>query len=242
MARKPRNRFLVPGVPRYSRSKIFAKKALYKRKKENIPKSVPEVKTTKTVPIKGDKNGGERVVPLDKAPRFYPAEDVPRPKKSRKVHKTTKLRSSITPGTILILLSGRYHGRRVVFLRQLKSGLLLVTGPFKINGVPIKRVNQSYVIATSTKIDISSCSLDKFDDSYFKREKKPSKKGTEEEFFAEGQKQKKEIPKEKVDDQIEIDKQLCANLKKIPHIKDYLRARFSLSKAEAINKWLCEIS
>lgn len=232
MARVPRNRFLVPGIPRYSRSKIFAKKALFKRKKDKIPKAVPEVKTTKTVPIKGDKNGGERVVPLEKAPRFYPAEDVPRPKKSRKVHKKTKLRSSITPGTVLILLAGRYNGRRVVFLKQLKSGLLLVTGPFKVNGVPIKRVNQSYVIATSTKVDISTCSLDKFDDSYFKREKKPSKKGTEEEFFDEGKEQKKVIPKEKVDAQIELDKQLCASLKKIPHIQDYLRARFSLTKGQ----------
>jgi len=194
MARAPRNRFLVPGIPRYSRSAVYAKKALYKRKKSTISKPETQVNTTKTVEIKGDKNGGKRVIPLEKAPRFYPAEDVPRPKKSRKVTKPTKLRSSIAPGTVLILLTGRFRGKRVIFLKQLKSGLLLVTGPLKINGVPLKRVNQAYVVATSTKADISSCleKLDKFDDLYFKREKKPSKKDSEKEFFENEQKRTKE--------------------------------------------------
>jgi len=161
-------------------------------------------------------------------------------KKSRKVTKPTKLRSSITPGTVLILLTGRFRGKRVIFLKQLKSGLLLVTGPLKINGVPLKRVNQAYVVATSTKADISSCleKLDKFDDLYFKREKKPSKKDSEKEFFENEQKEQKkvEVSEARISDQKEIDKQLITCLKNVPHLQDYLRARFTLTKGQFPHK------
>ena len=77
------------------------------------------------------KNGKSREVPEKKPATFYPADDIPvktpseREAKSRGI---AKLRKSITPGTVLILLAGRFRGRRVVFLKQLESGLLLITG------------------------------------------------------------------------------------------------------------------
>lgn len=151
-----RSKELVPGVGRLSRSQVIAARGLHKGlKKSNKPTTetpAPHVEKS----VGGDKNGGKRLVPTTKAPRFYPAEDIRQPKKSRKSPHAPSLRSSITPGTILILLAGRYRGKRVVFLKQLTSGLLLVTGPFKVNGVPLRRVNQAYVIATSTKVDVTS--------------------------------------------------------------------------------------
>lgn len=96
-------------------------------------KAAPKAEAPATVEktVGGKANGSKRVIPAAKASKFYPAEDVRTPKVSRKVAGKTKLRASITPGTVLILLAGRFAGRRVVFLKQLDSGLLLVTGPFK---------------------------------------------------------------------------------------------------------------
>lgn len=61
--------------------------------------------------------------------------------------------------------------------------LFLTTGPFKINGVPLRRVNQSYVIGTSTKVDISRVNVEKFDDKYFAKEEEKKKEKGEGEFF-----------------------------------------------------------
>ena len=68
-------------------------------------------------------------------PKYYPADDVKTPRKRHLTRAPTKLRSTIKPGRVLFLLAGRFKGKRVVFLKQLESGLLLITGPFAVNGV-----------------------------------------------------------------------------------------------------------
>lgn len=80
--------------------------------------------------IGGDKNGEKRIVLLKKRRANYPTADpvtVHHAKKCFHEHHRY-LRPSLIPGTICIMLAGPHKGKRVVFLKQLKSGLLLVTG------------------------------------------------------------------------------------------------------------------
>ena len=170
--------------------------------------------------------------------RFYPAEDTPYPLRSKHAApKSAKLRSSIKPGQVLILLAGRYRGKRVVFLKQLASGLLLVTGPFKVNGVPLRRVNQAYVIGTSTQVDISAVKLNEdVNDAFFARKALSSSqhKKSEDAFVAGAHKL---VASGKPDD-VRIKEQACIDdavltaIKKVATMDKYLRARFGLTDGQ----------
>lgn len=140
------------------------------------------------------------------------------------------------PGTVLILLAGRFRGKRVVLLKTLDQGVLLVTGPFKINGVPLRRVNSRYVIATSEKVDVSGVDEKKLEEvsapKYFTAEKAKEKAG-EEAFFKQGEApKKKEINSSRAADQKAIDKALLANIKKVDLLASYLSSTFSLRKGD----------
>merc|ERR1711869_65547 len=115
-----------------------------------------------------------------------------------------KLRKSISPGSVLILLAGRFRGRRVVFLKQLDSGLLLVTGPYAVNGVPLRRVNQRFCIATSAKVDLKGADYSSVEDKRFAREAAKKTKKTDSAFFS-ADAEKTGMPDEKKSGQKKMD-------------------------------------
>ncbi|CAI5021779.1 ANL_collapsed_G0040340.mRNA.1.CDS.1 [Saccharomyces cerevisiae] len=165
-----------------------------------------------------------------KAPKWYPSEDVAALKKTRKAARPQKLRASLVPGTVLILLAGRFRGKRVVYLKHLEDNTLLISGPFKVNGVPLRRVNARYVIATSTKVSVEGVDVEKFNVEYFAKEKLTKKEKKEANLFPE--QQNKEIKAERVEDQKVVDKALIAEIKKTPLLKQYLSASFSLKNGD----------
>eukprot|EP01063_Lacrimia_lanifica_P025913 TRINITY_DN33_c0_g2_i3.p1 TRINITY_DN33_c0_g2~~TRINITY_DN33_c0_g2_i3.p1 ORF type:complete len:184 (+),score=102.95 TRINITY_DN33_c0_g2_i3:75-554(+) len=129
-------------------------------------------------------------------------------------------------GTVLILLAGRFRGRRVVLLARDPKGALIVTGPYKLNGVPIRRVDPAYVIATSTKIDLGKLDVSAIGANFFARAKKTQKKG-EEAFFKKGE-GKVELPEEKKKAQTAVDEQILKAVSKNADMAKYLQATFTL--------------
>eukprot|EP00922_Rhytidocystis_sp_ex-Travisia-forbesii_P028219 GHVS01041421.1.p1 GENE.GHVS01041421.1~~GHVS01041421.1.p1 ORF type:complete len:217 (+),score=14.22 GHVS01041421.1:119-769(+) len=169
----------------------------------------------------------------------------------KKQVRAPRLRHSLVPGTVVILLNGPYKGRRAVLMKILPSGLLLLNGPFQLNRIPLRRASQRFVIATSTRLDISNVDMSKFDDCYFQRSKKEkilerkdrksrSRVGggdDSEALFMSEEKTKvgvERLPEIKIQDQKTVDTALLASIKKHkePLLSHYLKSRFSLSDGQ----------
>ncbi len=169
---------------------------------------------------------------MTKASYYNPDDVKTHFKRPSKTPKAARLNKKIVPGSVLVLLTGRFKGRRVVFLKQLKSGLLLVTGPYKINGVPLKRVNQAYVIPTSTTVKVDAATFASIDDTFFARTKATKKTG-EGQFF-ERQTELTAEDKKKIDEkkkkQTVLDKSILDAIKPVEHLAAYMTSRFTIRK------------
>lgn len=102
------------------------------------------------------------------------------------------------------------------------------TGPYAVNGVPLRRVNQVYTIATSQKVDISKVSVPAHvDDAYFKAPAEAKGKGVLDTGKAVGA-----VSDKRKADQKAIDDAVLAAVKAVPQLDGYLKARFSLKKGD----------
>ena len=162
---------------------------------------------------------------------WYPVSDIKGHfKRKCKIPKKTHISAELTPGQVVIILSGRFRGRRVVFLKKLESGLLLVTGPYKYNGVPLKRVNAAYVLPTNTKINVDGKAAESINDKIFL--KVDIKREKEEDFFVEDKVKKERITDERKKAQNDVDTLVKKAVDEVPMMKEYLRNRFALKSGD----------
>ena len=151
-------------------------------------------------------------------------------KRQCKAPKASHISAPLTPGQVVIILSGRFRGRRVVYLKKLESNLLLVTGPYKYNGVPLKRVNAAYVLPTNTKLNINAEIAKNVNDKFFDRVYIERTK--EEDFFEDKEKKKGRISEDKKKLQTEVDTEVKKAVDGVPMMKEYLRNRFALKNGD----------
>merc|ERR1712002_294238 len=87
-------------------------------------------------------------VRVKKLANDYPTQDPPAKGTSVNFFSkhARKLRASLAPGAVAIVLAGVHKGKRVIVLKQLGTGLLLITGPYNLNGCPMRRINQRYLL------------------------------------------------------------------------------------------------
>ena len=191
----------------------MVKKEILEKRKENRKKKAEENKG-----LKFKKN-------------WYPVSNLKAHfKRKCKIPKKSHISAELTPGQVVIILSGRFRGRRVIFLKKLESGLLLVTGPYKYNGVPLKRVNAAYVLPTNTKINVDGKVAESINDKFFSRVK--IKREKEDDFFVEEKAKKERITDERKKAQNDIDTVVKKAVDDVPMMKEYLRNRFALKDGD----------
>merc|ERR1712183_1178506 len=200
---KPRNYALESGVYRFGKSKTYHKKAVYKFVKKTTPKKAADTKPTFVEkPVKGDKNGGKRMVRVKRLRSDVPTYVRPGRGTSKQFFSkhARSLRPSLQPGTVAVVLAGAHKGKRVLVLKQLASGLVLITGPMKLNGCPMRRINQIYLLATENSLDVSGVTVpDHVNDDYFKHARPEKVKKADGDIFTSKKEEYKPSEQRKTD-------------------------------------------
>lgn len=186
-------------------------------KKTNIKRRQIATKAKKTISNKNEEQANlseNKLYPVDS----HSSEPDSKKRKSGSDQPEVRKEVSIKPGTILILLTGKHRGKRVVYLKQMKSsGMLLITGPFGINGVPLRRFHIKNTIKTSTEVSSDRChmTIPSFvDDGYLSKPLDEDRKRV----------------------QRQIDEPIIAEIKAVPFLKNYLQQKFTLTKGQNVHQ------
>jgi len=118
-----RNPVLAPGVHRFGRSTSYHKKGIWIKRKNPAKKPIVAKKElTREKQIGGDKNGKVRRVVVTKSKKYHPTAVGKKTTLKRVFESKTRLRGSLKPGTICILLAGRHAGKKAIVVKTFDEG------------------------------------------------------------------------------------------------------------------------
>jgi ribosomal protein L14E/L6E/L27E len=123
-------------------------------------------------------------------------------------------------GAVLILLNPKFYGKKSILLNKTNDGFLVISGPYCINGISIKKIHPKYSIFTGLKLNLCKYNFRILTDRYFtllKIAKKNFKKDEKNTLF--------EAHRTR---QIWIDDHLMKEILKDFFLKFYLKARSRL--------------
>lgn len=149
-----------------------------------------------------------------------------------KTNRPTKLRASLTPGTVVIALNGRFRGKRCIMLGGMENGMILVSGPYKVNGVPLRRLNAKSVIATSTKVNIGNIDLSKYTSEYFAKSDAEFESARQDESAFASIKSTSICSAQRKADQKTVDAALIKAIGSDKMLAKYLKSKFALSNGD----------
>jgi len=229
---------LQAGALKYTKKEMYKIEAFRKILKQGkIPGEARGVRLVERT----DKKTGKKYL-LKMNPKKYPVPNLNTPRKA--VYKQVKLRASVTPGTIGILLKGNQRAKRVIFLKQIDSGLLLVCNP--VNQCAPRTIDHKFFLATKMKVDVSGIQIpEEMNHTFFhnkRAERKAYLKALRKSSILGGDKPEKKVKAltpEKLAVNKKLEDQLTALIEAHPEgaiFKKYMRSLFKLGPRDYPHK------
>jgi large subunit ribosomal protein L6e len=125
-------------------------------------------------------------------------------------------RTDLETGMIAVVCEGIYESKKVFYLKGLDDNLVLCAGIRDVNGVPFFKIDESYLLATSTRIPINVNEVTVKEDEVPLITKDKSIEIMEVEYS---------------DKMNKIEKTLLDEVKKVEYLKAYLSAPFEIDNS-----------
>lgn len=151
---------------------------------------------------------------------FFPDEEMPEyieKLQSKQVKIERKQRTDLQYGNVVVILEGQFAAKRAIYLGN-EGFNAIVVGPSNLNGVPLMKIDERFLLKTSTILKIQKVKI-------------------EEEIFVSEKSFDVEIkPKEASDLEKSIEAEIMKEVQKEKFMKTYLSSEFDFQGIENLEE------